>query len=369
MSDTYIAAGRQDPRNEYVASVVDRLVKAVLAELEPQAIVLYGSFGRGEGSVGYEGGRPRLISDIELAVVPRSFAGGLRARSIVAGLRLPEGVDASVGVFTPERFTRIRARNWPFGRSVLTLEQYELLTASRVLSGSLPAGAVDVGPATICPWDGPRLVFNRSVELVEALVAPADAVGLQKAVTKLLIACGDALLLGAGRYSSSYRERGLAFREYCAESLPAPIAKRIADAYAWKLEPTTHVAEVALSDLVSSALLPTLAATMPPVLGTDVLSSADFRQRYLESERLPEMCRSSPGSPALQSALLFCLRAASRTWPFPLRGAWLEVHEVYADAVEWLVSAGEATSDELSKDTRTTGRAIVSAWHRTGYRM
>ena len=59
--------------DQTVEKHLSQVVDAIRDYLEPRSIILYGSFGRGEGSVMLDGGRPVFLSDYEISVVTRSL--------------------------------------------------------------------------------------------------------------------------------------------------------------------------------------------------------------------------------------------------------------------------------------------------------
>lgn len=148
-------------------ALVERAVDIIVAEARPIAVVLYGSFGRGEATVVEEPGQGvRAASDLEVGVVVSAPLMLQRRRGAVVGrLRDETGLDVTLSAFSPERLTSRRASNWSLGRSVLTLEQYDLLASHRLVWGSLPAPALAVPESSeIWWWDAARIVLNRVVE-------------------------------------------------------------------------------------------------------------------------------------------------------------------------------------------------------------
>jgi hypothetical protein len=54
--------------DQIVSSHMQKIVAVVRSRMEPQAIILLGSFGRGEGSVIVQDGQLRFLSDYEIDV-------------------------------------------------------------------------------------------------------------------------------------------------------------------------------------------------------------------------------------------------------------------------------------------------------------
>ena len=89
-----------------------RIAEAIRTRLEPQAISLRGSFGRGEGSVALENGRARFLSDYDINVVTNSS----RHRALLDRLsrELTRELEVETNLFWNPRTTcRHTGETWP----------------------------------------------------------------------------------------------------------------------------------------------------------------------------------------------------------------------------------------------------------------
>ncbi|NLT41872.1 MAG: hypothetical protein GXX93_04295 [Anaerolineae bacterium] len=240
--------------NHEIDSTIERhlieIRDVLLAELSaqgcrPQAILLSGSFGRGEGSAWYQEGAVHIASDYEINVVCDSW----RARKALerARRRFADStpVPVSLSQITSRRLRQGRTRNLSFGPPRHSIYMYEVKAASQVLHGSLDGllGAVD--PTIIPPEEGVLLVSNRMLEVLESWLRPQQD-GLEHALAKLVLACGDAVLLSRGLYHYSYVERAQRLAELPSEVVRAYLGDRFhsvySEAVSRKLWPSTAAA-------------------------------------------------------------------------------------------------------------------------------
>jgi hypothetical protein len=218
----------RDPRHEAAIRhvlvqsaemLVDRLPPGTLA-----ALVLTGSFARGEGSVMASDGRLRVLGDIEfLAVLPgeRDFH-TFRTRMPQFGREVSDAVrdvievDVEFGPVIVDYFKRL-ARPSIF--------VYDLIRHGKVIWG--PADIVkhvtEFGPERIPPEDALHLLFNRTIEQLEAYDRTATLEGralwdLAYQRQKLVLDVAGSALAFVGRHEPSYEARPAAFGRLLAEA-------------------------------------------------------------------------------------------------------------------------------------------------------
>ncbi len=275
---------------------LERIVAAVRAHLEPQAIILYGSFGRGEGSVLLTPTGPLFLSDYEIAVVTRSpFYRGLFAalsRELTAEL----GVEVSLSWLRPGRLRTNQPQNLALGKARPTIAMYELKAGGRTLYGRdmLALGPV-LDPRTIPVRAGIRLLINRITETLpryttgETGPPPVDEV---RWLNKLILAAAESLLLLWGEYHYSYAERGRRFARRAAAdarwqtvSLPQLAAR----ATRFKLRPDLSLypeERTRLWERVLRAVDAVFRHLMAEELGIAFDSYTRFPERFLSSPRV-----------------------------------------------------------------------------------
>lgn len=223
-----------------VESHLQTVLSAIRAHVgEPQAVVLTGSFGRGEGGVYVDDqGRLQPVNDLDLLVVDsrdlRSALGPLGA-----SLATQLGLDFVDLGYSDGQWTQLP----------LTLFNYDLKYGSRVIAGDttvldrIPAFA----SADIPPIEIVRLLLNRSAGILSGLqgdflrdTPPKQSQGryLTNQVAKAWMALGDWHLIRWEAYDTSYRVRRQRL-EWLSRGaqLPPLVVRRILSGYAFKCLP------------------------------------------------------------------------------------------------------------------------------------
>jgi hypothetical protein len=231
-----------------VALLLERIPAADLV-----AVVLTGSFARGEGSVLPGAGALKVLGDFEFFVVLSRPAASPRARRAMAtwGAEASQRL-ATIGVraevdFGPVAidFFRRRARPSIFVHDVR--EHGKVLWGRPDVLQEIPPFGVDDIPRE----DALYLAFNRTIEQLDAYERlgwlPTDAlVDAAYQQTKLILDLAGSALAFAGRHTSRYQHRPAAFARLAAETpslearLPARFQAALAEAMRAKLEPGEH---------------------------------------------------------------------------------------------------------------------------------
>jgi len=218
-------AHRDPAIDRTVEAHLARIVAAIRRYLEPQAIILHGSFGRGEGSVMRQGRQLRFFSDYEIAVVTPSP--WYRGRFAALSRQLTEelGVEVSIAWMRPGRLRTNQPQNLSLGRAAPTIHMYEIKAGGQTIYGPdlLRQGEI-LDPRRIPPRAGIRLLFNRLIEALPYFPAadpdpPPDPGETIRWLNKLILACAESLLLLWGEYHFSYAERGRRFSALSARYL------------------------------------------------------------------------------------------------------------------------------------------------------
>lgn len=199
-----------------VDSHMQRIVTEITSRMDPQCIFLRGSFGRGEGSVCIENGRPSFFSDYEIDVATASpFYRSLFAR-LSKKLTAELGVETSIRWVRPDFLTKSRVGPIPTGPASTTTSLYESRYGSKILYGQDIIGSGPaIDPRKIKPFSGYQLVLNRMAESLYYIPESAnknhDDLKRFYWINKMMLACAEALLVLWGQYHFSYRERGRRF--------------------------------------------------------------------------------------------------------------------------------------------------------------
>lgn len=192
------------------------ITKEVVDRIKPESVILTGSFGRGEGSVILKNSEVKILSDYEMGVVTNKFWQRELLSRLSQKLSTMLGVETTLACITPHRLKQNRTKNLSFGRSLPSVSMYELKSGSILLYGKNYLSENLIDPRTIPLWEGISLLFNRIAEalqyfdvcifqkLGDALV---EDLNLIKWISKIVLACSDALLISVGKYHYSYRIR------------------------------------------------------------------------------------------------------------------------------------------------------------------
>ncbi len=243
----------RDPRHEAVIrrAVVRAcdLLRERLPEGKLAALILTGSFARGEGSVMAARGRLRVLGDIEFLVVLASAVDYYAYRTQVAawGKEATEAVrhDVEVDVeFGPVGIEYLRRYAQP------SIFVYDLIRHGKVVWG--PPDIIelvrDFGPEHIPPADALYLLFNRTIEQLEAWDRVPTLEGralwdLAYQRLKLMLDLAGSALAFSGRHEPSYEARPGAFARLLAETpslaaaLPATFVPDLERAARLKIAP------------------------------------------------------------------------------------------------------------------------------------
>jgi predicted nucleotidyltransferase len=256
---------REPRHDERLRSALEQCVEIVARRLPSEslaAVVLSGSFARGEGTVWPDGRRLRVLGDLEFYVVferggdARRWAAPLGAWAAEAARQVAaEGVTVVVefGPIT-RAFLARRARPSIF---VYDLREHgKVLWGDRRVLGALPR----FGAEAIPPEDALFLLFNRLTEQLAAWdrLDEADAddlVDLAYQRAKLALDLAGSALAFVGRHSAAYGERPRAFARLVAETptLQAALPPGFPDELRWaarvKSEPAEHLVAPAPGDV------------------------------------------------------------------------------------------------------------------------
>ena len=246
----------RDPRHDGALRRVIDGCAGFLAERLPGklvGLVLTGSFSRGEGTVLPVNGHLRVLGDIEfLVIVPRVTdyrtlrrRVGAWGREASARLAAPSvSVDIEFG---PVEVGYLRHRARP------SIFVYDLATHGKVVWGppDLLTAIPAFGPERIPREDALHLVFNRTIEQLEAYDRLDDLAGealLDVAYqrVKLVLDLAGSALAFAGAHATSYAERPAAFATLLARTpalaarLPADFESELERAVRAKLDPSAE---------------------------------------------------------------------------------------------------------------------------------
>ncbi|MBW1981210.1 MAG: NfeD family protein [Deltaproteobacteria bacterium] len=206
------------------------------SNLEYSSIYLIGAFGRGEGTVRFDGSRWRAVNDYDLLVIaPNCERIGPFLQTLAGKLAQSLKVDfVDLGC--------VQRRSLPFLQC--TIQNYDFKYGSKLLAGEDVLGEVpqfrreDIGPYEIV-----RLICNRAAGLLSAHL-PENVSSRQYYANQCMKACiatGDAAVYLVKGYHHLYAARLEMFRSLAAGaklpfSLPQEAIEAVIAAYEWKLK-------------------------------------------------------------------------------------------------------------------------------------
>lgn len=192
-----------------IDEIIERITYEILSHLNPQSIILIGSFGRGEATVMGNGEEVKFLSDCEIVLILRGYI--LRGTfekvkrlsrdiSQKTGLEVAfSGVMLSIYSLFPPLFRTLKP----------TIGIYDLKYGSRLIYGKNYLEKIPDFKAKDIPlWEGIRLLFNRmSAALKHFPKNNSPTIESIFQTYKVVLACQDALLLSTGNYHPSYAIR------------------------------------------------------------------------------------------------------------------------------------------------------------------
>ncbi len=320
------------PRDTLMAQAAIEDVGRLIAECltgRYLSILLIGSAARGEITVDSNG---HILSDLDfLVVLPQTSMtlALLEIRHCRSRLRYLDSV------FTTSPFAHVSvglATAVPRYWEAATPLMWELRTTGRVFYGSdqvLGWPAVRT-PRHIPQWEGIRLIANRLCELIARLGCPGSP-GLTApdpttayACMKLVLACSEAALIGAGLYVPTCRQR---FHQHARVGACFTHAQNmlIESAYRLKLDGLSVRPQVS-----GTTIREMLRLALATLAGFDI-TGPDHFVRCLTEQSLT--------APGLISDALFWTTQSVRLRGVPFRHA---ITDVYADAYR-IAERGSAT--------------------------
>jgi hypothetical protein len=215
----------EDPRlGQEIEGHLRRIVAAVRSHMEPKAIILRGSFGRGEGSVLVRNGRLCFLSDYEIDVATFSPLHRSLFRKLTRQLTIEIGVPIGIRWVRPDYMKLSRIGPVPRGPVPVTISLYESRYGSRILYGEdVIQSSPEADPAKILAESGLVLMVNRMAESLFYMTLPgpseSDNLTAYYWINKTILACAESLLVLWKSYHYSYKERGRRFAALARERL------------------------------------------------------------------------------------------------------------------------------------------------------
>jgi hypothetical protein len=208
---------------------LDATLRRLAADVEKElgsalfALILGGGYGRGEGGVVMVAGQERPYNDLDLVLVLKRRLS--REQASLTALRERYSRELGIEVDVSRPLTPDDIRAWP-----TKLMWFDLLHGHVVLSGPsdvLQALAPERLRHPLPAIEASHLLLNRGAGLLWALRVnaglepPADPDFGRRNLFKCALACGDALLIAYGTFTTPYEGRDRRLAELFA-GLPGP---------------------------------------------------------------------------------------------------------------------------------------------------
>lgn len=198
-----------------LGEITDRISGKIILYLNPESLLLTGSFAKGEATILLENGNLKFLSDFEIVVASRRYLLKSLLRQMErfmadisqeAGLEVGiSGITLSLCSWFPPLFKTLKP----------TITNYDLKYGARLIYGKNCLEKVpDFKPQDIPLWEGIRLLFNRmSAALKHFLSDNGRTDESVFYIYKVVLACQDALLISTGNYHPSYALRNQMLQE------------------------------------------------------------------------------------------------------------------------------------------------------------
>ena len=361
-------AALDDPRAEPTIEVhLGRIVEAIRSELEPTAIILRGSFGRGEGSLIPRADGLQFLSDYEIDVATPSSRHRTRIRRLSRRLTGELGVATSLRWVRPDYLRTDRIGPIPAGPAPVTISLYESRYGSQTLYGrDLIRSSPDVDPARILPESGLILMLNRMAESLFFMGPPEDVgPAVHHWINKTILACAESLLVLWRSYHYLSGERGRRFAAMAPGRLDfmggreKTLIELVDRATEFKLRPRAGVYQDPPGQtwtLVAEMVEPVFRHVVGQTLGIRFQAIEEFAGGYLD-QRSGHLKR-QPRSHVIAWTLLEAYRGARvRRLPRWLLRPVLASHVVYAAVpLAFMSYHRQDKSAALAEIRRTLGR-------------
>jgi hypothetical protein len=235
MSYTQIDDERIDQK---IDEAVDIIREEILKVIKPVSIILFGGYGRGEGSAEISGDKITLSRDYDtLLIVKKKLS-----PSVI--YRMSENIHRRLGRTNPlDSMTCEFGSGVSFGHHTLDellyfrdVKTYEIKVASKLLWGEDIRKKIPVKREDLSPWNGLRFLLRRppgtcacfSVKYLKTPPVGEEKEILVNECARIYLDGGVLLTLLMKDYRPSFRERSKVITESLASSLP-DLANQIPD--------------------------------------------------------------------------------------------------------------------------------------------
>lgn len=205
--------------NRYITNILEEIVEEIVTSFNPDSIILDGSFGHGEGAAIKYRNKIKILSDFDMALIRRKIIPPERINELNQSLSKKYKMKVDIHYNNPEKYLNPSDKNPSQRTSSPFVSTYSRKYGAVVLHGRDYLKMMPDCYAENIPYgEGMRILFNRMGELLSSL----DIVGiysnnlrmdmieeekLRFSMDKLIVACGEALLITNKLYHYSYSKK------------------------------------------------------------------------------------------------------------------------------------------------------------------
>jgi len=231
-------------KDKYIQEILEKVKDIIVRRLNPRAIVLFGGFGKGEGTIEVKGSRVTPINDIDFYVVSDEKISDELLENVSkeaskclnkGGVNLFEEPDKPSinGNFHVE----VRALQYSKLPKLLnTVRTYELKNSSKIIYGeNILEKVPDLKREEIPFSEGVRNLINRSAFLLLCMnenrfkrMNEDERKTLIYASIKGFLGCAESLLVFCKKYEATYKKRNQIFQKIYKKEFPE-LAKQLPD--------------------------------------------------------------------------------------------------------------------------------------------
>ena len=311
----------------YVNEVLETIIREILRRVGEDncvAILLIGSFGRGEGGVKRRGDSWGIVNDIELDVI-QHVPEPARLQDLGQQLAQRFGIySVDIGVKSVKQLESMD----------YTMLAYDYKYGSQVVYGDVSVLSVmrDYDPAEMPVWEGARLLLNRGGGLIMHFTLPRYLIQnqlseevhqvLKNQLVKTAVALGDALIVCQHCYHHSYKVRWDIFKELAGNMdslLTEDSIALINQCYEEKLYPSSYEFEnlFARYSRLLRAYNPMFIDVMSIYFGSTLADLNAYWQKMVDSSQ-----KVSYNKPSILRNTLRVLKRAVRARRLPSKDEW-----------------------------------------------
>ncbi len=213
---------------------LDKIIKSLVRDINPIAIILFGGFGKGEGSVYFKDGNPVPYNDFDLYIVTKNKLDDKKLNKISMNASREIGMGGLEIAYYPEesynsnKFFHVDVRCIPYDNldKLMSIQRYyELKYSSQIIYGNKNVldKIKEIKYTDIPPSDGLRNLFNKLHTMLLGLRKEYNEDQRKIRIFwsyKCYISICESLLILNKKFAPTALERSKIFSEIYKENFP-----------------------------------------------------------------------------------------------------------------------------------------------------